>query len=141
MPTILMVVFAMLLAAPPAPAADPAGLYVLIYRQGPAWKAEAPPRGQTAMTAHGVYMKKLFDAGVTLAAGPTTDTPGGVVLLHADSLAQAQALMAADPSIISGMFIGEAHSWSPVFRADKPLPASHLDLKSYGDTVLKPAAG
>jgi uncharacterized protein YciI len=115
-------------------------LFILEYRQGPAWKVDAPPRLQSAMTAHGAYMKKLFDTGVTLVAGPTTDTPGGLVIIHADSLDQAKAILASDPSITSGMFVAEVHPWSPVFRVDKPLPPSHLDIKRYGDQVLPSAS-
>jgi hypothetical protein len=97
-------------------------LYVLIYRQGPAWKVGTPMTGQPGIRVHGAYMKKLFDAGTTFAAGPTTDAPGGLIIVRAASLHDAKALAAADPGITSGLFVPEIHGWSPVFRSDAPLP-------------------
>jgi uncharacterized protein YciI len=103
------------------PAAAPAPLYVIIYRQGPAWDTKLPMRQQPAMGRHGAYMKRLFDEGHTFAAGPT-DAPGGIVILRAANREEAAALMAQDPSITSGMFVGEILPWTPAFRSDKPLP-------------------
>jgi uncharacterized protein YciI len=121
MRTMMLSLLALLFAASAA-AQDGASLFVLVYRQGPAWKAGEPMRAQTAIGAHGAYMKRLFGEGRSFAAGPTTDAPGGVVILRASSLEEARALMAADPGVSSGMFMGEVHAWTPVFRSDQPLP-------------------
>jgi len=119
---LIALVFALTLAAGSAMADGAASLYVFIYRQGPAWQADKPMRAQPAMREHGAYMKKLFDSGVSFAAGPTTDTPGGLVIVRAATLEDAKALMAADPGVRSGMFLGEVHAWTPVFRSDQALP-------------------
>lgn len=112
--------------APSALASDPAqgdSLYVILYRQGPAWKTGVPMRQQDAIVPHFKYMKQLFTQGTILEAGPTLDTPGGVVILKAASLEAATALMDADPSVTSKMFVGDIHSWSPVFHSPTPIPA------------------
>ena len=112
--------------AAPALASDPApggSLYVILYRQGPAWKTGVPMRQQAAIVPHFKYMKQLFQEGTILEAGPTLDAPGGVVILRAASLKAATALMAADPSVTSKMFVGEIHSWSPSFHSPQPIPA------------------
>lgn len=80
-------------------------------------------RQQDAIVPHFKYMKRLFEQGTILEAGPTLDAPGGVVILKAASLEAATALMAADPSVTSRMFVGEIHSWSPAFHSPEPIPA------------------
>ena len=118
----ILVALAVLAVALPALAQAPGGLFIFIYRQGPAWKVGAPMREQPAMGPHGAYMKRLFEAGQSFAAGPTTDAPGGIVIVRAASLDEAAAMMARDPALTSGMFIGELHAWTPAFRSDQPLP-------------------
>ena len=112
---------AVLLLTSGAVAQDSDSLFIIVYHQGPAWKG-SPAREQPAMKSHGAYMKRLFAEGHIFAAGPTSDTPGGHVIVHAHNLDEAKALMAADPSVTSGMFTGEVHGWTPVFRSEKPLP-------------------
>lgn len=108
-------------------------LFVILYRQGPAWKEGVPMREQDAIVPHFKYMKKLFEDGTILEAGPTLDKPGGMVILQAANLEAATPLMAADPSVTSGMFIGEIHSWSPTFHSPAPLrqqPPSRMQNNS-----------
>jgi uncharacterized protein YciI len=119
---LIALLLALTLTAGAAMADTAATLYVLIYRQGPAWQADKPMGRQPSIRAHGAYMKALFDKGISFAAGPTTDAPGGIVIVRASSLDEAKALTAADPGVSSGMFSAEVHAWTPVFRSDKPLP-------------------
>ena len=119
----ILILLAVLALAAPAAGQAPTSLFVVIYRQGPAWKPGAPMREQPAMGAHGAYMRRLFTEGTSFAAGPTTDAPGGIVIVRASSLEAATALMASDPAVTSGMFLGEIHAWAPAFRSDQPLPA------------------
>jgi uncharacterized protein YciI len=102
-------------------------LFVILYKQGPAWKEGIPMKQQDAILPHYQYMKKLFEQGVILDAGPTLDEPGGVVILKAHDLDAARALMQADPSISSRMFSGEIHSWSPTFHSPEPVVPTHGD--------------
>src|SRR3569623_3552725 len=94
---LIALVFALTLAAGSAMADGAASLYVFIYRQGPAWQADKPMRAQPAMREHGAYMKKLFASGVSFAAGPTTDTPGGHDNVRAAPLEDAKARRAPEP--------------------------------------------
>ncbi|HEX7964244.1 MAG TPA: YciI family protein [Gammaproteobacteria bacterium] len=122
---------ALLLAASAAAEDAPkdSALFVILYKQGPAWKEGVPMKQQDAIGAHYLYMKKLFQEGTILDAGPTLDEPGGVVVLKAKDLADAKTIMAADPSITREMFTGEVHSWSPTFHAAEPLMADAAALK------------
>jgi hypothetical protein len=49
--------------------------------------------------------------------------PGGIIILRAANKDEAAAVMAQDPGIVSGMFVGELLAWTPFFRSDKPLPS------------------
>lgn len=121
--------------AAPVMAADTApgpSLFVILYKQGPAWKEGIPMRQQDAIVAHYKYMKKIFEEGTSLDAGPTLDEPGGVVILRAVDLDAAKAIMAADPSITQKMFVGEVHAWSPTFHSPDPL------LPAQASPALKP---
>lgn len=123
--TVMAFILAICLAAP-ALAAEPAqgsSLYVILYRQGPAWKTGVPMRLQDAIVPHFRFMKQHFQDGTILEAGPTLDAPGGMVILKAASLEAATAIMQADPSVTSKMFVGEIHSWSPTFHSPDPIPA------------------
>jgi uncharacterized protein YciI len=112
------------LLAAPVMAADTApttSLFVVLYKQGPAWKEAVPMRQQDAIVPHFKYMKKLFEAGTILDAGATLDEPGGVVILKARDLDEAKAIVAADPSVTMKMFVGEVHAWLPTFHSPDPL--------------------
>lgn len=111
---------ALLLLTAPAWAQPAAALYVITYTAGPAWQA-GKPMAKQALGPHAAYMKKLLAEGRTVAAGPTFNLDGGVVILKAESLEAAQAIMAADPAVTSGLFTGELRSWTPMFSSGEPL--------------------
>jgi len=80
------------------------------------------------MGPHGAYMRKLFAEGRMLAAGPTVNTEGaaplvagGVIPLRAASLDEAKAVMAADPAVTSGLFVGEIRTWRVAFSRGEPI--------------------
>lgn len=116
-------------AAAAADAKPADSLFVIVYAQGPAWQEGVPMEKQGAMGAHYQYMKKLFDAGTVLDAGPTSDRPGGVVILKAADLDSARAILAADPSITQQMFVGEVRSWAPNDSLMSNTPLPHLAVK------------
>lgn len=113
--------------APAKPPATIPTVYVIQYKTGPAWLVGKPLRDQP-MGPHGVYMRKLFAEGRMLAAGPTVNTEGdaplvdgGVILLRAASLDEAKAVMAADPAITAGLFVGEVRTWRVAFSKGEAL--------------------
>jgi uncharacterized protein YciI len=123
---------AVLAASPPTPAlaqqraeattpSAPSELFVFIYRPGPAWRQGAP-FGEQGLGPHGAYMKQLFDAGRLFAGGGFADQDGGLAIVTAPSMEEARAILAADPAVTSGIFVGEVEHWRPRFRADRALP-------------------
>jgi uncharacterized protein YciI len=108
---------------PSAPAAAPAATvsgvpmtvpagFLVIYKAGPAWKADVPADRQ--LRDHGRYMFDLHQKGAMKAGGPFTNGTGGAALITAESLAAAQAIVDADPAVTSQVFTAEVHAWSHV---------------------------
>jgi uncharacterized protein YciI len=95
-------------------------LYICIYRAGPAWQA-GKPMSEQGLGPHATYIKQLLDQGRLMAGGRLLDTDGGLAIVRVGSLAEAQAIFAADPAITSGIFVGEVRGWQPRFDDGKPL--------------------
>lgn len=91
-------------------------VYVVRYRPGPAYQADKPLLRQN-LRDHEGYMRRQTEAGVIIAAGPTFDEAGGLVLINAASRHDAEAFIRNDPAVIAGIFAGEATDWRPVFDA------------------------
>ena len=79
-----------------------------------------------AVAAHFAHLQKLEGEGVVLMAGRTVDTgpdTWGIVIFQAASMAEAQAVMQADPAIARGVMTGELFPyrvavWSDRFAID-----------------------
>ena len=105
-----------------AQAADrPVELFVVIYRPGPAWQA-GRPMSEQGLLPHGLYYRELLDAGRVQAGGGFVGSDGGLAILRAADLAEARAIVAADPAVTSGIFAAELEHWRPRFRSPEPLP-------------------
>ena len=88
-------------------------LFVVHYVPGQSWEADKPFFEQNLLE-HGKYMKQLYDKGQLTHGGPFTDDTGGLSVFHAESLEEAQKLLAADPAIINGVFQATLHPWFSV---------------------------
>ena len=101
-----------------APAADPPRqLFVIHYSPGPAWRPGRPMREQD-LRAHGTYYAGLLREGRVFAGGGYVGEDGGLAIVRAANLAEAQALLAADPAISSGVFVATLRQWAPRFYSD-----------------------
>ena len=110
-------------AAQPAPtqAAEPARqLFLFLYRPGPAWRADVPMRQQD-LRAHAAYHAQLLRAGRSFAGGGYVGQDGGMAIVRAADQAEAEAMLAADPAIVTGVFAGEIRQWQPRFHGPGPL--------------------
>jgi uncharacterized protein YciI len=67
-------------------------------------------------------MKRLLDTGRLFAGGGFADEDGGMAIVMAANIEEALGLLAADPAVTSGIFVGEVEHWRPRFRADRALP-------------------
>jgi uncharacterized protein YciI len=91
-------------------------VFVVRYTPGPAYDASKPILGQK-LGDHGTYMRERTQDGTIIAAGPTFDQPGGLVLVRTLTLADAQDFVRNDPAVAAGIFVGEITDWRPVFDA------------------------
>lgn len=90
-------------AQPHAPAAA-ANTYLVVYRRGPAWVDGKPMREQPGLREHFAYYLDLHGQGRLVAGGGFTDESGGAAIIKADDDAAADAFIAADPAVKSGVF-------------------------------------
>jgi uncharacterized protein len=107
--------------APAEPAAAaPRQLFLFLFRPGPAWRAGVPMHQQD-LRAHGAYHARLVREGRSVAAGGYVGEDGGMAIIRAASLEEAQAMLAADPAILNGVLAAELRPWAPRFHSDAPL--------------------
>ena len=108
---------------PPRPAVHRSAVPLVYLRQLPSWLV---PMVIAALFVVGLAVRGWAGAvrrsSCSETSWGTTDAPGGMVILRAGDLGEAKALLAADPSITSGMFVADVHAWTPVFRSEAPLP-------------------
>jgi len=105
----------------PAEATAARQLFLFQYSPGPAWRAGVPMR-QQGLGPHAAYMQRLQDEGRLFAGGGYTSDDGGMAIVTAADMDEARAILAADPAIVSGIFVAELRHWVPRFRVDEPLP-------------------
>jgi uncharacterized protein YciI len=96
-------------------------VFVIDYRPGPAWQAGVPMNRQ-ALGPHAAYWTRLAHEGRAIGAGPYLDVEGGMAMINAATLDEARAIVATDPAITSGVFVGEVHGWTPRIRGAGELP-------------------
>ena len=87
--------------------------FLVIYRPGPGW-LPGKPMAEQPLKEHGKYMLSLYEKGFLKFAGPFGDDKGGAVVLEVAGAAKAQALVAEDPAVKSGVFLHEIHPWQLV---------------------------
>lgn len=95
-------------------------LFVIIGRDGPEGKTLRPG----LRPAHLDHVRRYEAEGHVVMAGPFTDGAGSLLLVEFDSLADAQAMAAADPYLAGGVFASvEVHPFLRVFP-ESPAAAS-----------------
>ncbi|MBI3767387.1 MAG: hypothetical protein HY271_02710 [Deltaproteobacteria bacterium] len=75
-------------------------LFVMIGHDAPEAKAKRPLH----RPAHLEHLAPLAAAGRVPLAGPFTDGSGSLIVLEADSLADAWSIVARDPYVVHGIF-------------------------------------
>lgn len=94
--------------------------FAIMYDPGPEWKRGEPLSAQ-GLGDHGRYMRKLAQDGVLILAGPLSTSEGGLVILVAGNLDEAADIMARDPAVLQGKFVGRVSEWRPLIDPNKLL--------------------
>jgi uncharacterized protein YciI len=71
--------------------------FAIIYTQGSAWNVEKPLKEQRGLSDHLEYLQRLFDTKTLLIGAPFTESIGGIAIIKADGLTEAQDIAAHDP--------------------------------------------
>src|SRR5690606_12592760 len=98
--------------APPAAAAEASEepLFAILLEPGPAW-LPGRPFAEQGLLEHFQYWVALFGEGRVATFGPLGDD-SGLILLRAAGQAEADAVVAADPGVVSGTFTGTARPYA-----------------------------
>jgi len=75
-------------------------LFVIIGYDGPDGAAKRP----AVRPAHLAHLRPLSEAGRVKLAGPFLDKTGSLIVVEAESAAEAWALVARDPYVTEGIF-------------------------------------
>lgn len=84
--------------------------FVLYYSRGAAW-LEGRTVFEQPLQDHLLYMRRLAADGSLLLGGPFTDDRGGLVVVRAEGIDEAQAILQADPAVRDRVMVAEAHPW------------------------------
>ena len=127
-PRLLALAFLMMLpAAVPVAAQAPAReaaqarqLFLFLFSPGPNWR-EGVPMHRQDLREHAAYHDRLVREGRGFAGGGYVGMEGGLAIVRAADRAEAEAILAADPAILNGVFAADLREWRPRFHSDVPL--------------------
>ena len=79
--------------------------YIRLIPPRPTFASDMSADERTLMQQHVVYFRGLFEQGKVLIFGPVLDPTDnfGMGVLEVDDLAEAERLMAQDPTVLAGM--------------------------------------
>lgn len=85
----------------------------VFLRRGSRWNPDLPVREQAYWDDHARFMDALFDAGTVIMGGPFADGSGSMVILAAESLEAARAILQEDPWAVQDVLVsGEIKEWT-----------------------------
>ncbi|HEX6773268.1 MAG TPA: YciI family protein [Acidobacteriaceae bacterium] len=88
--------------------------FVAFLRRSPERKPLAKEEAERIQLAHMANIRKMAADGVLVSAGPFEDEPptiSGIFIFKTDSLATAQRIAAADPTVVEHRNIADVHAW------------------------------
>ena len=87
--------------------------FILDYRRGPNWREGAPLHRQE-LHGHLRHLARLHAEGTLVMAGPFRDSAGGLAIVQTESVADAEAMGAADPGVTLGVLVVSVSEWRPI---------------------------
>ena len=88
--------------------------FVIVLERGPNWLAGKSVSEQP-LREHGRYLQKLMESGKLVFAGPFLDDQGGIILLKASSLEEAQKIAGDDPAARNQIMRSVVHPFQIAF--------------------------
>jgi hypothetical protein len=85
----------------------------VLYERGPNW-LESQPMKEQPLRDHLEYLLALHKEGKVIMGGPYADETGGLVVLVADGIDEAERIIASDPAIVAGVLKARVKAWNRV---------------------------
>ena len=85
-------------------------LFAVEIKVGPEWDASKPPNEQPHFREHSANLKRLRDAGALIMGARYSDI--GLVVVAAETEAQARTMLSEDPSFKAGIFKYEIYPFN-----------------------------
>jgi len=102
-----------LLGTPNAEPAPNLQQFIVHYTTGPSWVADAPFMSQPYAGHHSANLSKMRSDGVILFGARYSDK--GMIIVNAESEAEARMLVERDSAVVTGTFIYEIESLHPFY--------------------------
>lgn len=90
---------------------SPQTYYVLFHTPGSSWAEGLGFREQPGVGEHVNYMFSFAESGKLVIGGPFLDDSGGMMVLRAESMEEAEQIANADPSVQSGLLKVHVKEW------------------------------
>ena len=87
--------------------------FLIMHRPGPAW-IEGKGFQEQKLLDHGKYIHSLYQQGDLIEGGPFLDHTGGMAIITAEDMDQAEEIMNQDPAVVTGVFNAEIRPWMRV---------------------------
>ena len=95
--------------------------FAVIRTRGPAWDDARRMEDQPDWRAHAAFMDGLYASGFLLLAGPLEGTRDVLLIVHAESAADIEDQLAADPWVGNGLLeLKQIARWT--LRIGSPIP-------------------
>ena len=86
---------------------------VVFMRRSSQWDPDKPVRQQAYWDEHALFMDALFEADKVILAGPFADESGSMVILSAESVEAARAMLRDDPWAQHDILVaGDVKEWA-----------------------------
>ena len=90
---------------------QPKTYYVLFHTPGPIWAEGVGFREQPGIGEHVSYMFSFVESGKLVIGGPFLDDSGGMMVLRAEGMEEAEQIANADPSVQKGLLKVHVKEW------------------------------
>ena len=98
--------------------ADPRPAFVYLLRpHRPDMLETMTPEEDRVVGEHFHYLKRRFQEGSLVLAGPCVDAAFGLVIFHAADEEEARGVMARDPAVVAGVMTAELHAFRIALHA------------------------
>jgi len=88
--------------------------FIVLYTTGENWDFDKPYHEQAYFNEHSANLSKLRKTGKISIGARYSDT--GMIVLKAENLKKAQALILSDPAVINEIFKAEIHPLYPFYN-------------------------